>query len=328
MRNSRLFFMLAILALLALSFSFACGDDDDDDSGGGGDDDDDNDDNNVDDDDDSNVDDDDDSSVDDDDDSSVDDDDDSSVDDDDVSPGDDDDDDNDDDDDDDDDDDTVGFATGVSFDGTSGYAYAADSATLNPVTDISVEAWVRISALPGYQYHVVDKQGAPVKGDKAPQGGYYMKIAPDGYVAFCVNCSGAANCAETTVPLSLNTWHHVVGVNDDTDSDVRIYLDGANMVNYATCGFDIDDTANELWIARHIPSSSNYDQFDVDEVRISDSVRVTGATYTVPTGPYTSDANTLALWHFNEGSSTAAADSSANGNDLTLSGGASWIDHL
>jgi hypothetical protein len=31
MRNSHLFFMFAILALLALSVSFACGDDDDDD---------------------------------------------------------------------------------------------------------------------------------------------------------------------------------------------------------------------------------------------------------------------------------------------------------
>jgi hypothetical protein len=45
-----------------------------------------------------------------------------------------------------------------------------------------------------------------------------------------------------------------------------------------------------------------------------------------PTGPeeYEVDANTLALWHFNENSGTKAYDETANNNDITLSNAAMW----
>lgn len=40
--------------------------------------------------------------------------------------------------------------------------------------------------------------------------------------------------------------------------------------------------------------------------------------------PYATDSNTMGLWHFDEGESTTAADSSANPLNATLSGNASW----
>jgi hypothetical protein len=55
----------------------------------------------------------------------------------------------------------------------------------------------------------------------------------------------------------------------------------------------------------------------LDEIRISNVVRYT-ANFTVPTAPFSPDANTRGLWRFDEGSGQTAADSSASGNTATL----------
>jgi hypothetical protein len=55
----------------------------------------------------------------------------------------------------------------------------------------------------------------------------------------------------------------------------------------------------------------------LDEMRISNVVRY-AAGFTPSTVPFTPDANTLGLWHFNEGSGQTAFDVSASANHATL----------
>lgn len=64
--------------------------------------------------------------------------------------------------------------------------------------------------------------------------------------------------------------------------------------------------------------SQSYDE-RIDEVRVSDIVRYSGGTYTVPTAPFTTDANTVALWQMDE-VPTTIVDSSGNGRDGVLEG--------
>jgi hypothetical protein len=59
----------------------------------------------------------------------------------------------------------------------------------------------------------------------------------------------------------------------------------------------------------------------IDEVRISSTVRYTGAF--VPQTSFTPDATTQALWHFDTGRGLTAFDSSGNGNHGTING-ATW----
>ena len=62
-----------------------------------------------------------------------------------------------------------------------------------------------------------------------------------------------------------------------------------------------------------------YPFFDgtIDEVRISDVVRYT-SDFVPSSEPFSPDANTLGLWHFDEGAGQIAADVSTPANDGTL----------
>lgn len=65
-------------------------------------------------------------------------------------------------------------------------------------------------------------------------------------------------------------------------------------------------------------------QGEIDEVRISDTVRYT-EEFSPPTVPFIPDNNTIALWHFDEGTGTVTRDASGNGNDGQLIGEAQFV---
>jgi len=61
----------------------------------------------------------------------------------------------------------------------------------------------------------------------------------------------------------------------------------------------------------------------IEEIRLSSIVRYSGPTYTVPTEPFITDANTRAVWHFDETpGSTVFEDASSYNNDLIGEDGA------
>lgn len=62
----------------------------------------------------------------------------------------------------------------------------------------------------------------------------------------------------------------------------------------------------------------------IDELRVSNIPRYTSA-FAPQTTPFTTDANTIGLWHFDDGSGTSAADSSGNNITGSLSGSASFV---
>jgi YD repeat-containing protein len=69
----------------------------------------------------------------------------------------------------------------------------------------------------------------------------------------------------------------------------------------------------------HVGGTPNYPFFagDLDEIRLSCVARYNGS-FTPPSGPFSPDGDTLALYHLNEGSGQAAADETPNQYDLTL----------
>jgi len=70
--------------------------------------------------------------------------------------------------------------------------------------------------------------------------------------------------------------------------------------------------------APQYPSYSGW----IDELRVSNSIRYS-TTFTPPTLPFTTDANTVGLYHFDEGTGNAVGDSSGTGSNGTRSFGGS-----
>lgn len=73
-----------------------------------------------------------------------------------------------------------------------------------------------------------------------------------------------------------------------------IYVDGVRVV---TATFSVNPNASATDFRMNAAGNFGAGDFIVDEVRISNGLRNT-ANYTPATTPFTSDANTLALWHF------------------------------
>ena len=121
-------------------------------------------------------------------------------------------------------------------------------------------------------------------------------------------------------------WHHVAAVYDNEYTAgqdlLALYLDGAQVKTGG--GFDITPGVYNSTSAVNIGAYIGINPLNgwMEEVRFSSVVRYNGS-YTVPTSPFTVDANTRALWHFNEAvGATTFFDSSGNGNTLTGLNGA------
>lgn len=136
------------------------------------------------------------------------------------------------------------------------------------------------------------------------------------------------NASLTSGPLALGTWLHVAVVTDATSS--RLYLNGQQVA--ATNSITFRNNARLGGIGLHYRGSGGANtlpSFDgaIDEFRISSVARYT-ANFT-PAVRLSADAQTLVLYHFDEGVGTSVADAGPAGRDGTLSGGPSarpsWI---
>jgi hypothetical protein len=145
-----------------------------------------------------------------------------------------------------------------------------------------------------------------------------------GRIAFGVNngSNGYTICGNTA--LAANTWHHIAVVRL-TSGQMRIFVNGnldrqyngpAGNVSYRV-GRGITDNRwyNEPFLVigaeKHDYDRNTYPSFSgwVDEVRISNVARY-ASNFTPPNAPFTPDANTVGLYHFDEGSGTVVQDSS------------------
>lgn len=108
-----------------------------------------------------------------------------------------------------------------------------------------------------------------------------------------------------------DSWNHVAFTYNATSS--RVFVNGVAGIASTANGAISNGTALQLGALASYPRFKGV----LDEVRISSNLRYTG-NYAVPTTEFSTDANTIALYHFNSASGQVAADSSANGYSLTL----------
>ncbi len=221
-----------------------------------------------------------------------------------------------------------GAGTNLSYDGSFNFLTMPNNIVQNLTGDFTVEAyvfwrggsatwggalaWQRIldfgTSQTNYMFLV-------------PQSNYNSRFG----VMFAIVTGGVTQVIQSSTPLTMNTWVHVAVTVDNATNTGNIFINGVLDATATTTGFTLrpsmlGPTTND-WLGKsEFAGSPNFDPYfngNIDELRISNTVRYT-SNFTPPVVQFTPDANTTALFHFNEGSGQFTADATANFPDAIL----------
>ncbi|MCS7037899.1 MAG: LamG-like jellyroll fold domain-containing protein [Saprospiraceae bacterium] len=126
-------------------------------------------------------------------------------------------------------------------------------------------------------------------------------------------------CGNTIVDDGV--WRHIAITRNASNGQVRLFVNGvqdavgptgSNTGNISyrdgrSTSYPNSDPFLVLGAEKHDYPGSLYYSGWLDEMRISNIIRYT-ANFTPPSAPFTTDANTVGLYHFNEGSGTTLTD--------------------
>jgi hypothetical protein len=211
------------------------------------------------------------------------------------------------------------------------------SSPVNVAYDFTLECWIKCNAANnnGVVYNTGDGNGwitgniiidRDVYGN-GDTGDYGLAIGtgtgvPSSarVVAFGIDRLGTGITIRGNTNVANNNWHHIAVTRNSTTGVVRLYVDGnldatgigpTGNINYNTgrsTSYPNSDPYIVLGAEKH-DAGSSYPSYNglLDELRISSVIRYTG-NFTPPGVPFTTDANTLGLYHFDEGTGTVAGD--------------------
>jgi Concanavalin A-like lectin/glucanases superfamily len=225
------------------------------------------------------------------------------------------------------------FGDALEFDGVDDYVMVSDSSSLRlPSTEVTVEAWICFpSNSSGLQL--------PIRKWLNTDGGwmsYVLGKDEDNKIYGAVGNKSLTQFPGWTTTQNItdlgieSTWAHIAFTwkkENINGTDGKIFVNGVGMnttfaPNGYSAAFTIEYDAYPLYFARKADSfsfTSEYFKGKLDEVRISNVART---AFNLTAAPIV-DANTVALWHFDEGTGLTAHDASANANNGTIFG-AMW----
>ena len=195
----------------------------------------------------------------------------------------------------------------VNFDGSGDYLSLASSSALSFTGNFTLEAWVYVTLTPGASgMEVISKN---VSGTTS---WYSLAVTQSRTVTMTIwDATNVSNQAATTGTIPLNTWTHISGGRNG--STVFVSINGT----YTSASLTVTPrtTDNAVTIGSNTNLSTAPFEGMISNARLSNIARYT-ANFSVPTGPFTVDANTAALL-CNSGSFW---DQSANYLQVTIGG--------
>jgi hypothetical protein len=142
-----------------------------------------------------------------------------------------------------------------------------------------------------------------------------------GQIAFGVSRESSGTTICGSVNVADGGWHHVAVTRNTSSGELAIYVDGVQDAvgtgptgdvsyrNGRQTDFPNSDPYLVIGAEKH-DAGREYPSYRgmIDEFRVSSVIRYTD-DFTPPTSPFSPDADTLGLFHFDEGSGTTALDS-------------------
>jgi hypothetical protein len=163
----------------------------------------------------------------------------------------------------------------------------------------------------------------------------------NGRVAFGAtrDSSGATICGNRNVLDG--AWHHIAVTRQASNGRLQLYVDGQLDAQVASSGatgnisyrvgrgtaYPDSDPFLVLAAEKH-DAGSGFPSFNgsLDELRLSTTIRYNG-NFARPGGPFTPDASTAALYHFNEGTGATLHDAVGTSHGRINAGGPSGGPH-
>ncbi len=160
------------------------------------------------------------------------------------------------------------YGSALSFDGVNDMVTIADAASLDLTTGLTLEAWVRPTALSGWRTVIMKEVSGGLAytlyaHDDAPRPAAYVRIAG----------KSLSDTTSGTVSLPLNTWTHLAATYDGTT--LRLYVNGVQAASRPVSG-SIAGSSNPLRIGGNSVWGEHFAGL-IDEVRIYNRALAAGA---------------------------------------------------
>lgn len=217
----------------------------------------------------------------------------------------------------------------LEFDGVDDFVAVNDAPDLDPTGPSTIEAWVKLTKDTADELHIVSHHD---HGNPGPRLGYLLMAfgfgrddAGPARLGGCTRYYDGANMNQvgfgTGSSMAIASWVHLAATYDGTE--LRIHVDGVSRdVRTPTQKPANADFVGVLRIGMNALQQNFAWGGLIDEVRISRVARYSAAQFK-PEARFENDANTIALWHFDEGTGTTANDV-AGTHSGTISG-AKWV---
>jgi uncharacterized repeat protein (TIGR03803 family) len=215
------------------------------------------------------------------------------------------------------------FGNALNFDG--GYVDIPHNDLLNPVNQLTIETWVKITS--GGK-SLIEKYTGQLNSF-----GYLLRVSTDNKVfTMVLNYDGPQLTGTTT--LLPNVWYHLASTFNRTTGVLKLYVNGVldGQINGIT-GLPVTPSTGSLKIGARGDDAAIYSNGDLmDEVRIWNVERTQSQIQTVMNKELSAQAGLVALYHFNQGiaggnnssspgsATDRAIDDSGNGFNGTLNG--------
>lgn len=226
----------------------------------------------------------------------------------------------------------TGFSQAISLDGAS-FLTVSNSNSLNPQLGFTAEAWFK-PRNPVFSSRIINRMSGSLNSFSIFASSQ-QDISTGNYIveySFGVVNSGN-NCAFHTIRQQqiivssevekITSWHHIAGVVQP-DGKMDIFVDGqrsttnfGQITGICSRSLPIQVGARDFGNG----SADGYFNGELDEVRISSISRYSD-NFNLPTSPFTTDSNTLVLYHFDNN----LTDSSGNTHDGLVTGNIQYVN--
>ena len=235
------------------------------------------------------------------------------------------------------------YGSALNFDGSDDYVNMGDQSSLEGMSAITIEAWIKPTSLS------FPNSGAIVnKYWDGTDRSYHYFITKSGQLAFRLptDTDNDNDTAYSSSTMSVNQWYHVVGTWDSADDIIRIYINSEADNTKAQPGNSVRTNSSPVWIGRDYYDNVPRDEFfgTIDDVRIYDYARTAdeirldyNAGYAARFGGLGAvdcsrdpascmSKGLVGYWGFDEGSGTTAYNAASTGsvNDGALINGPNW----